>query len=468
MRLKRWNLIVAAVLAALVAGLAITATAAAARNIAGARGADLTGEISVLYSSDFMMAGQYAGVFWPKVKQQFESRYPGAKLNLVGVPGNAADEANTAAVRFRSESTAPDVLEFNSAFTAQFAASGYLMPLNRFLASDSTAPFWRYFPSNIRNIGQIGKNIYAISIGNNVMGIYYNKAMLRRAGIPLPWNPKSWTDILQVARKVKDANPGVIPLWLLAGETGGPGVMLQGIANILFGSQTPVMLDPKTKRWVVDSPGLRSLFSFYKSVFGGGLGQPASYVFRTDAVAQPHRLMAEKKLAIAIAANNSPLHWADPTLAPWPGAPTEAGLAPIPTRLGQAPGRVSALGGWVVAVAKATKEPDLAWALVNLLLSQPNLLYTDRYAAYVPPDTRIAEMKAWSNTAAPFWAIFRSYSKYGRALPVDSDYPVYLRALGTATGQIVQQPSTSIADAIKLLRDSVVRQLGPDRVTTLK
>lgn len=469
MTAKMWKSLALVALVVLVAVSAITATAARERSATAVRSTQLTGEISVLYSSDFMFNSvALTNRFWNGIKQEFQSKYPGATLNLVGVPGNAADVANTAALRFKSQSTAPDVLEFNTAYTPQFAVSGYLKPLNNFLASAKSAPFWGNFPANIQALGKVGKNTYSLSIGNNISGIFYNKEMLRRAGIGLPWNPKSWTEILQAALAVKKANPGVIPLWLAAGVTGGPGVVLQGTGNLIYGSQTPVMLDSKTKQWVVDSPGLRAVLSFYKNVYSDGLGPSLSYVFRTDSVAQPPTLMPAKKLAIAMGANWYPTVWVDKHgSAPWPDASKEVGIAPIPTRLGQAPGRVSALGGWAVAMSKTTKNPDLAWALIKMLETPTNLLHTALWSGYVPPDVTVGRMKAFTNYAPPFMAAFNSYSKYGRALPLDPNYPVYIRALGTATGQIAQQPSTSIDDAIKLLRDGVAQQLGSGKTTTL-
>lgn len=475
MKLKAWKLNVIpataalVVVAALVAGSAIAATAAGERGGASGRDAQMTGEISVLYSSDFKMnTTELTTRFWNEIKTNFERTYPGAKLNLVGVPGNANDVANAAALRFRSSGTAPDVLEFNTAFTSQFAASGYTQSLNRFLASDSSAPFWKNFPTGVRALGMVGKNVYSLPTGFNLTGILYNKAMLKRAGIKLPWKPKSWTDILQTAQKVKKANPGVIPFWLPAGVAGGAGIALQGTGNLIYGSQNPVMLDPKTKRWVVDSPGLRAVFSMYKSVYGQGLGQPLSYVVRNDSVAQPVGLLQTKKLAIAMGANWMPTHWVDKNSDEyWPTAPKEVGVAPIPTRLGQGMGAISALGGWAVGMSKTTKHPDLAWALIKMLESPAYLLKNGLWAGHMPPDQKVGQTKAFVSFAPPFQAFYNSLAKYGKPLPADPDYPVYVRSLGVATDEIAKNPSTTIAEAIKLLRDSVTRQLGSDKITTI-
>lgn len=462
------------VLMPLFVGVLVAAAAFAATGASRAAGtrtgeAQLAGELSVLYSSDFKMnTAELTTRFWNQVKAKFESAYPGATLNLIGVPGNANDVANAAALRFRSASTAPDVLEFNTAFASQFAASGFTRPLNKYLASSTTAPFWMRVPPGIKALGRVRKNIYALPTGYNVTGILYNKAMLRRAGVTLPWTPKSWTDILRTARKVKDANPNVIPFWLPAGVAGGAGIMLQGTGNLIFGSQTPVMLDPKTRKWVVDSPGLRQTFSMYKSIFGSGLGQPLSYVVRNDSVAQPVGLLQRKELAIAMGANWMPTHWVNrATDEYWPTASKEIGVAPIPTRIGQGAGAVSAVGGWGVAMSRTTKNPDLAWALIKLLESPEFLLKNALWAGHIPPDAVVGNTKAFVNYAPPFQALYNSFGKYGKPLPGDPDYPVYVRSVGVVTDAIAKDPSMSIDSAIRLLSDTAAQQLGREKVISV-
>lgn len=477
MKLKAWKFhvipttVALVVVAALVAGSAIAATAAGDREAAGARGAaDLTGEISVLYSKDFKMIVGFSDPFWADVKTKFEQLYPNATLNTIGITGNANDLANAAALRFRSAKTAPDVLEFNTGFTAQFAASGFTRPLNKFLASPVDAPFWKNFPEGVKALGKVGKNVHAVTSGFNAYGLLYNKSMLKRAGVKLPWLPKSWTDVLQTARKVKSANPGVIPLWTPIGVAGGAGVMLQGTANFIFGSQTPVMFNQKTKRWVVDSPGLRATFSMYKSIFGQGLGPPLSYLVRNDAVGQGVGLLSTRKLAIAMAGNNWPVRYANPNSAePFPTAPTEIGMAPMPTRLGQKPGAVTAVGGWALGMSRDTEHPDLAWALIKLLQSPEFSLKNALYSAHIPPDTTVAQKKAFVNAARPFQSFYVSLAaKYARALPTDADYPVYVRAVGVATDAIAKDPSISIESAIRLLQSTAAQQLGAEKVETIR
>jgi maltose-binding protein MalE len=72
------------------------------------------------------------------------------------------------------------------------------------------------------------------------------------------------------------------------------------------------------------------------------------------------------------------------------------------------------------------------------------------------------------NYAPPFQAAFNEVAKYGKPLPTDQNFPVYARALNTATGQLAQHPNTSIADALELIEDNVEQQLGGSATEKLK
>jgi multiple sugar transport system substrate-binding protein len=48
--------------------------------------------------------------------------------------------------------------------------------------------------------------------------IWYNKAVFEKAGLPVPWEPKSWADMTTAAETIKANVPGAIPMHLYAGR----------------------------------------------------------------------------------------------------------------------------------------------------------------------------------------------------------------------------------------------------------
>jgi multiple sugar transport system substrate-binding protein len=427
-----------------------------------------SGTITVLYSNNYVFnSDALANQWWSGIAKQWKQKYPNVTLKLVGTGGTDVDEMNKAALLFRSPSTAPDVIQLPTTYISQFGGSGFLLGLDKFVQSPQNAPFWANFPKNVQDMGRFNGTLYAINCGNNDSAIVYNKTILAKAGIPMPWKPKTWNDILTVAKKVKASSPNVYPLWIAAGVAAGPTNVLQGSGNLIFGTSTPSMFDANTKKWVVDSPGIRDTLNFYKEIYSQGLGAPTSELFRPDSVGRPPLLFKNGTLAIAIGSNWYPTVWVDPSsAAPWKAGLQTAGIAPVPTENGQAPDATSTLGGWAYGIGATTKNPLAAWAFIKMAENPENLLTTALWSGFVPPDTTVGQQAQFVNYAPPFQAAFNDYEKYGVALPTDQNFPVYARALNTATGMFAQHPDTTVAAALAAFKSGVATQLGSDKVET--
>src|SRR5207249_12121364 len=137
----------------------------------------------------------------------------------------------------------------------------------------------------------------------------------------------------------------------------GAGGVLQGSANMVYGSSTPTIYDYKTNKWVVDSPGLRETFQFYKSVYSEGLGGSTSDLFSPKAVGRPVVLLKDHQMAIAIGSNWFADAWTEENRH-WPVAREEAASTPLPTSQGQEPGSASTLGGWAVGISATAKDKE--------------------------------------------------------------------------------------------------------------
>jgi len=429
---------------------------------------DMKGTITVAYSTTYVFdADDLSVTWWNKVKQEFEQKYPNAKLNLQGFNGTDVDLVNKVALEYKNPSTTPDVFMLPSGYVGQWVASDYLLPLDSFVNDSSKAPFWSSFPQVIQNESKINNKVYAVNTGENNSAIYYNNAMLQKAGIQLPWQPKNWQDIIDAAKKVQGANPGIVPLWAAAGTSAGAGGVLQGSANLVYGSKTPTIFDYSKKKWVVDSPGLREVFQFYKDVYSNKLGASTSDLFSPKAVGRPVVLLKDHQLAIAIGSNWFADAWTEANRH-WATAAQEASAVPLPTSQGQPPGSASTLGGWAVAISKATKHPQLSWGLINIMESTDNQVYIANHAGFVPPSQTVAKSDAFLNYAPPFNKAFGDALPNSKEVPSEQEgYPAWVQGIGQATGQIATDPTTSVDQAIKILHDAVANQVGPDQVETL-
>jgi multiple sugar transport system substrate-binding protein len=452
----------AASLGAAALGAAILAACGTSSGGSSSGGKTLT----VLYSNNYVFnSDALAKQWWDGIAKQWAKLYPKVKLNLLGTGGTDVDLMNKAAVMFRSPSTTPDVIQLPTTYVGEFSGSDYLLPLNKYVSGGSAPAFWTGMPSGVQAISTINGKVYAVNAGNNDSAILYNKPMLEKAGIKMPWQPTTWQEIVTAALAVKKHDPGVWPLWMAAGVAAGPTNVLQGIGNLIDGSTNPVMFDSKTNKWVVNSPGLRATLQLYKTIFQDGLNAPTSQLFRTDSVGQPPLLMKQGKLAISIGSNWYPTVWVQSnSSAPWPQGATDVGVAPIPTENGQAPGGASTIGGWAYAISKASTNDTMAWNFIKLAEDPQNQLTTALWSGFVPPDLSVGQEAPFVKYAPPFQAAFNEYSKYGVPLPNNTNFTVYARALNTVTGDFAQNPNLSISSALSTMSSLITQQLGSSSV----
>jgi multiple sugar transport system substrate-binding protein len=182
-------------------------------------GAATKSTITVAYPSVYAFdTGPLATKWWNQVKAEFSAKYPNVKVAYVPIPGSYQDVVNKLSLLYRSPSTAPDVAEMPSAQIGLWASSNFLLPMNKYLGSTT---WWPNFPKVIQSEGTFLGKVYAVNAGENDSALMYNKTMFKKAGIPVPWKPTSWADILSAAQKIKKALPGVTPLWLNAGTGSG-------------------------------------------------------------------------------------------------------------------------------------------------------------------------------------------------------------------------------------------------------
>jgi multiple sugar transport system substrate-binding protein len=364
---------------------------------------------------------------------------------------------------YRSSSTAPDVAEMPSAQIGLWSSSGYLLPMNKYL---KTSAWFQDFPKVIQSEGEFSGNIYAVNDGENDSALMYNETMFKKAGIPVPWKPTSWQDIITAAQKIKKALPSVTPLWLNAGTGSGANGLLQGINNFIVGSSTPT-IQTKSGKMVVDSPGIKAALGFYQQVYSDGLGASETALFSPNAVTDPLSLFKTGKLAIAVGSNYYGGNWTNFINAPaWPQAVSTMGVADLPNEAGT--GIASTLAGWDLAISSHASDPQAAYNFINVAQDSTNLIDAANWAGWVPPVESDWALPAYTNFAPPYNADFAKILPSATETPTSANYSVWVQGMGEATGDFVQNPKTTVSQALATFQNYVTEQLGSSAVTTLK
>ncbi|MHB1782418.1 MAG: extracellular solute-binding protein [Acidimicrobiales bacterium] len=426
----------------------------------------MTGTITAEFDAGLAFDSTALGVAWWKtVATEFHTAYPKAHLVLEDVSGNLVAYTTKLALQLRSASTSPDVIQINSQYLGEFGAAGNLLALNHYL-TPSQAPYWSQYPANVRASDTIKGQVYGVDEGENIGAILYNKVLLKKAGIPLPWRPKTWSAILSAGEAVKSKDSGVAPIWLAAGTSTGPGGIAQGTGNLVLGTRDPAIFDAHTKKWVADSGGIKQVLSFYKTLYGKGLGAPLSEVFSPNAIGNAPDLMAQGKVAIAIGENWYPGAWAlKGSGATWPAAVKDAGTAPIPTEYGQGAGSVTTLQGWAAAISRTSANAKLAWDLIQIMQQPANVISLANTAGFVPPEPNLSHAKAFVDFA-PLQATIAAYLPSAKGLPTAvSGYAAWVNGIEEATQQLASKPSgTSVSSAAALAKSTIAGELGASTV----
>ncbi len=422
--------------------------------------------LKVAYGSQFVfLTPQLAIKWWGTVAREFEKAHPNVTVQFTPIPGGYLDIVNKMSLLFRTPSTAPDVAELPAGQLGEWASSGYLLPLNKYLPS---APYWNDIPTSVQNETLINGKYYGVNHGENTNGLWYNMPMFRKAGLPVPWHPRTWNDIIAAAEKIHAKLPTVTALWLAGGSAGGTIAIQYNGGNLLAGSTNSTIYDAKTGKWVVDSPGLRETLQFYKTLAQRGLQAPVSELLDPNSVDNLPGLLAKNNTAIAVGANFYAESWVKSTCGPcWLDAPKIMAATKLPTINGQAPGYASSLGGWELSIGAQTANAQLAWDFIQIAQHQDNMINASNWGGWVPPTKSADSDPRFVNYAPPYQAFFASLLPAAQEEPVTAPFTVWGTGFNNATGAIIQHPNTTVDQAINIMKTYISGQLGASKVEVL-
>lgn len=400
--------------------------------------------------------------FLASVKKQFEKDHPGKKVKLVPIQAPDNDYATKAQQMMRSPKTAPDLVYEDTFRINSDIKAGYLKPLDDYLPKWDQ---WSRFVDTAKAAARAEDGrTYGVPDGTDTRGLWFNKEIFAKAGLPADWRPKNWAEILTAARTVRKKVPGVIPLNVYTGKGPGEAAVMQGFEMLLYGTGGDPLYDPSARKWVAGSKGFRDSLGFVRTVYGEKLGPDVSDALDPNIGTRvATELLPEGRLAIALDGSWMGQHWLDTGAKPWPEWNKKLGQAPMPTQNGQAPGRVSMSGGWTWAIPAKAKNPDLAWEFITSMQTPANAVEWTVVDAQIAVRKDVAASPRYlkSMPGIDFFTSLVQHTHYRPALPV---YPQVSTAIGEAMEKVTTGDA-SVADAAKEYDDQL-RTIVGDAVIT--
>ena len=373
---------------------------------------------------------------------QFSKEYPGWSVKADDI--KATENAYYIKMDLQSSnpSTAPDVLYEDTFLVNSDVAAGYLAPIDQYVSKWSG---WSEFSSAAQAAAKgVDGHVYGVSMGTDTRGLWYNKSDLQKAGIAVPWHPKTWTAVLKAAEAIKasKADAGVTPLNVYAGVGAGEGTSMQGFEMLLYGTNNP-LYDSATNKWEDAGAGWLSTLNFYKTIYSQGLAlSPQTELAPTIGTTIAGQLLPQNKLAIDLDGSwMSSAYWGPKGLYPWANWSKVIAVTGMPTENGQGGGLISMSGGWLLSVGSHAANKQMAFNFIAIALDKENSLNFDINGGQIPVRKDVATNPAYLNANAAF-GVMSSFVPFTHFRPAYSSYPKLSNEIQLVTGQVMTGQAT--------------------------
>ncbi len=325
----------------------------------------------------------YFGLWEPSsvmkpVIDAFEKENPNIKIDYqLQAPQDYQDRVKTAL----SSATPPDIVRLHSTWLPIFAADLSPAPPNTLSATELSTNFYPI----VSKLLVSGTQVYGAPMTAETLGLYVNTAILQQKQLQ---PPKSWEDLLSVAKAVTEIDP-------TTGKITRAGVALGNTSNVEYWPDivSMMLLQAGVSLTNISGPEVGITLSYYtdfvtKHKVWDETLPPSVVAFANEKVAM---IIAPSWSAVDIKAINTSLSWQ---------------VVQVPQLPDIDPVNWTSI--WFEGVSKNTKHPIESWKFISFLASAnaQQLLFdsatADRGFAQPPANKAVAEIAVKNPVLAPF------------------------------------------------------------------
>ncbi|WEH13525.1 extracellular solute-binding protein [Streptomyces sp. VNUA24] len=344
----------------------------------------------------------------------------GVKIKRTGF--DTSDLANKTLLAAQ-QGNSPDVLIVDNPVVSTLAEAGVLTTTEDNKLDTSTVD------PNLLAAGQSGGKTYGTPIGANTLALYYNKEVLKKAGVDIA-SVKDWKSLTAALAKVKKAGKKGITFSAIGTEEGSFQFL-------------PWFWGADAQLTALDSPQSVSALSLWKGWLDKGYA-PNSVLNNTQTTSWQEFATGD----YAFSENGT---W---QLANAEKAGFDYGVIPVPAATG---GNAAAPTGGefvTVPVQKDTGRYATSQKLVTCLTSTGNLYDTDTTLSYVAPTTEVQDKQVAADAALKPWVEAVKAAKGRTSDDLGTKYPKISEQLWKAV-QSALSGAASPKDALAKAQSAV-------------
>jgi multiple sugar transport system substrate-binding protein len=338
--------------------------------------------------------------------------------------------------------SAIDLISVDQIWLGDFAQRGFLTDLTDYVKIWGRSSDW--YQTNFDGGVYRGK-VYGIWAWTDVRGMWYWKDLLNKVSVD-PHSLESWDGYIASAKKINYAlGPMGISGAALVGLNYSPDIwypylwMLGGDILVMKNGH-PV----KGSYWFPaynSSAGVKAL-EFIKEQIDAGIKPLKS---------NPDKLFADRKLAVLQSGSWVPGVFSRQQ---WPTFDQRIGFIPM-FPLPKGVNRTSTMmGGWELAIPQTSKNKELAWELITLMMDPRMMTPWLKQTGFLPTQKSIGSGLEWEhlNQTIPYYGKMVSMIPIGKSRPVAAEYPQIAEHIREAIEEVyygVKQPKQALDDAAK-------------------
>ena len=310
----------------------------------------------------------------PRLVDMF-NKEQGGSVTYKAAPTDTGQFFDQLRNQFQAGESTPQIVGGDVIWPAQFAANGYIAPLNDYFPQDQQQAFT---PGSIQSNSSEG-NVYGVPWYTDVGLLYYRKDLLEQSGFSEP--PKTWEELKQQAQKVQQ-DAGTKFGFVFQGARGESGVC-NGLEYIrTHGGDVTDLND--VNKVVVDSPESTAGLATWRSMIEDGIS-PQSVTTFTELESQSSFLNGD-----SVFIRNWPYMYALIGSKDFPELkPEQVGVVPLPIAEG---GQLAGtLGGWNMLINANSEDPEAAYQFAEFVTSPETQKFYAKEAKFVPTRTELLQ-----------------------------------------------------------------------------